>query len=280
MAWQCLNWASAQDIPNRAKPLLIILANHANGETGHCFPSIELLMKETSYSRSAVYGFLGMLKRNGYITVRKAKGSGRAADIWLNMDRPETPWIPSKTKRPEPPDPLDIDPSPETGLDNLPQNDDPESNPWTEGVQSLDENGGESLYAEPSYIEPSRETPSEMPTPPPPEPPALVVDRGKPKSFDPSHRQRELERIKAADEARKSPVFLKVGTPAYDAWCTYKTKQRGSSWQLSTRAIVKGESCSGWWFPTCYPPRESTGPPVDGAEFSDEFEDHETAEAE
>lgn len=49
MSIQAVAWVLSQkgeDLPGTARLVLISLAHHANHESGHCFPSAELIAKE------------------------------------------------------------------------------------------------------------------------------------------------------------------------------------------------------------------------------------------
>src|SRR5712671_4262888 len=95
MSNQAMTWAFAQHIPSRAKMVLMALANHADHTTGHCYPSIKLIMSEASCSRRSTFAFLGLLRRNGFIETRmkrSADGRQRASDYWILFDREAREW--------------------------------------------------------------------------------------------------------------------------------------------------------------------------------------------
>lgn len=257
MSFQAQNWAVAQVIKNRSKFLLVMLANHADPDTGHCWPSIELLMRETCYSRSSIYSFLAALRRNGYISMRKSRTHGRSHDFWLHFDRVEAPWIEAADNNPCD-ETQDVDASPPSGFPNDPE----DSKTRTPGIQ--DTESPPYIDSEPLLSEPSvREA---VPTAEP-QPQALVdqprwIRDSKPNGFDPNARKAEQARLQAADEARepKGPHFAFEGSKAYLAWKTHKEQTLGRSWNLLTTAIIDGKHRRGWWFPTLFPPK-STGPP-------------------
>lgn len=241
MSFQAQNWAVKQVMKSRVKFVLVMLANHADPDTGHCWPSIECLMRETCCSRASIYAFLGALRRNNYITMRKSKQDSRSHDFWLHYDRKDAPWIEAKDNNPhdeEGDETQDIVASPQIGISDDTEN----SKPWTPKFQTVDS----SLYIdlEPSLIEPSaRARPVEKPGP-------LAVATA---------RQTEIAKLQAVEEARSKNQRIPVieGSGPWKSWI-----KQGHSPTLSTWIIFDGKQRRGWYFPTLYPPK-STGPPSD-----------------
>lgn len=52
------------------------------------------------------------------------------------------------------------------------------------------------------------------------------------------------------------PIFVFVGTPAYDAWCAVKSREFGRKW----RAQTSKNGRYGWYFPTLFPPQAQAPP--------------------
>lgn len=242
MSFQAQNWAVKQVMKSRVKFVLIMLANHADPNTGHCWPSIDCLMQETCCSRASIYAFLGALRRNGYITMRKSKQPGRSHDFWLHYDREDAPWIKSKDNNPvddegdSADETQDVVASPQAGISDTPQ----DSNPWTPQFQSVDSRPYRDL--KPSLIEPSaRAAPVEKPKP-------LAVATA---------RQSEIARLQAAEEARLKNQRIPVieGSEPWKFWVRH-----GHAPDLTTWVVHNEKRFRGWYFPSLFPPK-STGPP-------------------
>jgi hypothetical protein len=68
-----------------------------------------------------------------------------------------------------------------------------------------------------------------------------------------------LGRAQAPDPAKR--VFVREGTPAWDSWVTYKRASSGNAdWYLTTSHIEGGKTLTGWWFPSLFPPKNTTSP--------------------
>lgn len=52
----------------------LIILSHRNTKTNRCFPSIELIAKETGMSRSSVLRIVGVLEEKGYLSIEKKTG--------------------------------------------------------------------------------------------------------------------------------------------------------------------------------------------------------------
>lgn len=78
MSFDAINWATKQRVGNAtAKHALLWLAFHANGRSGECFPSVELLMEEMEVgSKNTVKAALKTLIDAGLISSkREMKGN-------------------------------------------------------------------------------------------------------------------------------------------------------------------------------------------------------------
>lgn len=73
-------------------------------------------------------------------------------------------------------------------------------------------------------------------------------------TFDPS-KQAEMRTasVKAIADSKPKLVFVSEGTPAFEAWKAFKSREKGHPWNLTTRAIIDGKLRTGWWFPTLFP---------------------------
>ena len=242
MSAQAMGWALDQSIPSRAKLLLVALANHADQTTGYCWPSIDTLMRETSMSRRAVFGYLGALRRNGYVESKPAHGKDgrqRSNDYWILFDRAEAEWQHLKTDEEnystsELPADEDtkIAPLPENVAKTIPAP--PRDNPCTPIIEPSDSN---------------RQT-------------LQLIDGqqlklGLPKDFSSNARLREQERLQAAEEARKAGLIGVI--EGSKPWFAHV--REGHSPTLVGTVIIDGKRHRGWYFSSLYPPK-ATGPPL------------------
>lgn len=90
MSFDAINWATKQRVGNAtAKHALLWLAFHANGKSGECFPSVELLMEEMEVgSKNTVKAALKTLIDAGLIfSKREMKGNRVSRTFYcLNVD--------------------------------------------------------------------------------------------------------------------------------------------------------------------------------------------------
>jgi hypothetical protein len=260
MSIQAVAWALEQDFSyttpkgrqtsaHGAKLVLISLANHADHTSGHCWPSAPTIAKESSCSVRSVYRLVAALERNGFIDVKRVKGSDnkqRSNNYWIRFDRPPAPWqfFPDDEKEDDDGDTVSRDSegeqNEETGLENA---------TVSPGRHAIGVTRQESL--EPSIIEPSAE--------PPPTVSRVNLNLPWPKEFVANARAEQKARLDAAEEARK-PERIPVieGSKPWDSWV-----KRGHDPTLTCTVEVNGKRHRGWYFPTLYPqPRQSTGPPI------------------
>jgi hypothetical protein len=81
MSIQAVAWALSLNIPDPfAKLILVSLSNHADNETGHCWPTHGLIAKEASCNRRTVMRKVPYLLEAGYIRVFHHRSQGRALD--------------------------------------------------------------------------------------------------------------------------------------------------------------------------------------------------------
>lgn len=88
---------------------------------------------------------------------------------------------------------------------------------------------------------------------------------GPPAGHQPQARLEQAAERQAAEESKPKIVFVFENDKPWQAWKAYKEHKLGRKWNLVTTAIIEGRHRRGWWFPTLYPPRESTGPPNSGS---------------
>lgn len=266
MSIQAVAWALDQKLPARPKLVLVSIANHANHTDGYCWLKVDTIGAEASCSPRAVHNFIGALIRNGFI--RKAQrrgddGKQRANDYWILLDRdPDLKWITEVESEPEEPE-IDMPPEHTETQDDVdgmhavhPAETSPE--PVEKPARAVGPSAPACSHidsAEPSKIKPEEGERAKTPyrprayaPPPVPRPPA----------------QGEVISAKPTD-----PIFVFVGTPAYDAWAKVMAiKNRMSRWHLVTTRYVNGERQTGWWFPTLFPPSSNADPPKESEKAS------------
>lgn len=90
MGFDAINWATKQRVGNAtAKHALLWLAFHANGRSGECFPSVELLMEEMEVgSKNTVKAALKTLIDAGLISSKREMKGNRVSRTFycLNVD--------------------------------------------------------------------------------------------------------------------------------------------------------------------------------------------------
>jgi hypothetical protein len=248
MSLQAIAWVIEQDIPSRAKQVLFALANRADHETGHCWPSIETIMRESSCSRRGVFNFLGALERNGFLEIKRVLGKDgrtRSNEYWILFDRQPAKWTHSGNK-------VELD------EDDEENNSPPPDNPETSALCAPSpEPDPKPLCAPPSssvctpVYEPSdsnRQSPEQVE--------GRRLKSQPPKVFSSNKRSREFAALQAADEAkRRQHIPVIQGSEPWNAWVKH-----GHSPGLVGTIEVNGRRDRGWYFPTLYPPKE-TGPP-------------------
>lgn len=250
MSIQAVAWALSQKIPGTNKLVLIALANYADEETGHCWPSVEKIAKQASCSPRSVHSYIGALRRNGFLDVRSGRskaGTVRTNDYWLLMDRAPAPWDAAKGIKSDDHEPDEETPQVEESTECISAN----LADFADGISAntLQTKHQESNHQESSIADSSEGAPEKKETPPPraaPQPPG----------FDPNARKAEQARLSAAEEARTRKRFPVIeGTKAWEAHV-----QAGHPRTLVANIVVDGKRQRGWEFPTLFPPK-STGPP-------------------
>jgi hypothetical protein len=121
MSFQLMAWAVTQTTGScPRKAVLVTLADHANAETGECYPSIERIARQAELSESAVKSALRALVEQGLIArERRRRGDGSLASYSYTFpgaalawgERRETP-----DQRRETPVGLEVPPAPEPGI--------------------------------------------------------------------------------------------------------------------------------------------------------------------
>lgn len=275
MSIQAVAWALEQDLPQGPKLVLVSLANHANNVDGYCWLKAETVAREASCSPRSVWRYVGGLVRNGYVRKVPRKGDNgkqRANDYWLLFNRPATEWDWG----------MQLD---EDGSD--PSHDEADT---VEGeTQDVAEPTANLAHGETATPDDTAGTRQPVENP--------VVSHGpcangvsrkriaEPSKPNPKASSAGARDGSAAPRAYRPPppqplgadlaqptkqIFVYAGSRAYEAWAKRKARESGiRQWTLTTSALVDGKWCSGWYFPTLFPPddepKPATGPPHSSA---------------
>jgi hypothetical protein len=268
MSFEAVAWAMKQKLPPLPKFVLVALCERANPDTGECWPGIKTVAKAVCLSERSVITYISALVRNGYVmrqSMRAKDGRKRTNHYWILFDRADESWVGPGGKIEEiPTSEADEEEAAAVAAE-------PESSPCADlahGHLVQAASHGPCAPAcvphielEPPLLEPSE---SEILDTPPllaglrPHPEQIAST---PLGFDPNNRQRELERIRAAEEARKpKTVFVIHNSRAWSAWCDYKRAEYRAKgdprWNMLSEPIPT--TChngkTGWWLPTLFPP--------------------------
>ena len=86
------------DLDHPAQAVLLAMADHANDEGAHCYPSVARLCWKTGYSESAVRRIMRDLRQTGLIepVANEAGGRGKPVEYRLHTEkgRKKTPFVP------------------------------------------------------------------------------------------------------------------------------------------------------------------------------------------
>lgn len=275
MSIQAVAWALEQDMPARPKLVLVSIANHADHRTGYCWLKADTIGEEAACSARAVFNFVGDLIRNGYIRkeLRKAEdGKQRASDYWIIFDRAPAEWISDRTQsvaseeESASREPEEIDAADAISGDPSARRADGESTsePASEPVEMSPGACGPDAHAcmRKSLAEPSKTNPSKK------EKESANQFAAAPRKY----RAPPLAPQGALHPDAAKPIFVYMGTPAWEAWMANKLATTGGRWTLTKTMIIDGEKRTGWWFPTLFPPRR------EGEKESGEDDDPELAQ--
>lgn len=269
MSIQAVAWALEQDLPARPKLVLVSIANHADHVTGYCWLKAETIAGESACTKRSVYRFIGGLIRNGYIRRQSKRGDDgkqRANDYWILFERADAKWDWGAQ--------LDSDDDPPDGDDDTTSCDPGDRiSSGEEGAKDAPEpvdkhavssGPGDSGVTRKSLDEPSKSNPEKKT--------GAHSFASAPRKYQPPPLAPDPPQGALHPDATK-PIFVYAGTPAYDAWCEYKSRERGVAWKLKTTITVDGQHRTGWSFPTLFPPsrepakesaeaEKATGPPA------------------
>lgn len=90
MTVQALAWALDQNLPPKAKMVLVALCNHADHRDGRCYIEAETVAREASIKPASLSRYLGALERNKYLLRRKDRKAG--SEFWIEFDRTGGEW--------------------------------------------------------------------------------------------------------------------------------------------------------------------------------------------
>lgn len=265
MSIQAVAWALEQELPARPKLVLVAIANHANHVDGYCWLKAETIAREAACTPRSVYNFVGALIRNGFIrkAIRKGDdGKQRANDYWIEFEREEKPWEHGAHVEPD----AAVDEPPESeASEAVPQDvvepdepracgETPEPSERHDTRRPVEMSSGSpgphaSTFTRKRIAEPSESNPKASSA-------GARVRSAAPRAYRPPPPQP----MGADTEHKSKPVFVYLGTPAYEAWAKVKAKESGlSKWQLYTRSCIDGQWHTGWYFPTLFPPGQQGG---------------------
>jgi hypothetical protein len=254
LSFEAVAWAIRQILPPIPKFVLVALSERANPDTGECWPGVKTIAKAVCLSERSVITYISALVRNGFVdrqAMRGKDGRKRTNHYWILFDRVPAPWIGPGGKVEE--IPASESDEEEAAAAATETESPPHANPAHGHHVQTAAHGPHAtactrhIELEPSVIEPPESENASRAAAPP---------VAAPLGFDRQNRQREIERQKAADEARK-PQRLPVieGSTPWLAWVKH-----GHPPDLVGTIEIKGRIDRGWYFPTLWPPKE-TGPP-------------------
>jgi hypothetical protein len=257
MSFEAVAWAIRQELPPLPKFVLVALCERANPDNGECWPGIKTVAKAVCLSERSVITYISALVRNGFVdrqSMRGKDGRKRSNHYWILFDRAPAAWIGPGGK-------IEEIPASESDEEEAAEAIGPvESPPCADlahghHVQAASHGPHaptctRHIELEPPVLEPpDSENASRASAPP----------ATAPIGFDRQARERELDRIKAADDARKAkPVPVIEGSDPWNHW----VRQGHPSDLVGKILLANGRIDRGWYFPTLYPPKE-TGPPDD-----------------
>jgi hypothetical protein len=246
MSIQAVAWALDQDLPGKAKLILVSIANHADHTNGYCWLRTETIAKEASTPERSVYRYLGALVRNGYLRKEQRKGKDgkqRANDYWIMFQREKVDWDwGAHASDDADGDAQDaVEPTATVAVGEPVENTvptEPETHDLAVGPSAI---GGSRDMDEPSKTKPSRES--------------SLDTGGPPRGYVPPPMGKPVK-APASDEPPKQ-FFVFEGTRAWDAWVAHKRRERGAPWSLTTTAVIEGKLRRGWYFPSLFPPSQA-----------------------
>ena len=260
MSIQAVGWVLEQDLPARPKLVLVAIANHANHVDGYCWLKAETIAAEAACSRRAVFNYLGALIRNGFI--RKAPrrgddGKQRSNDYWIILNREPSEWVEAGAS-------IDEDAA------------DDADDQVCETPQDVVEPSAQDALGESDVSQPGKtvDKPPLAPGPSAPacthiesaEPSKIKPEEGggskfTPRSYRPPPSPRPQAQGEVTGKSASDPIFVFVGTPAYEAWArVMAAKNRTTRWHLVSTRFVNGEKQTGWYFPSLFPPAHADPP--------------------
>lgn len=281
MSIQAVAWVLDQEFPTkaaRAKLVLIAIANHADHTNGYCWLRADTIAREAACAERSVFRFVGALIRNGYIRRERRHGSDgrrRATDYWLLLDRAPAKWHWGGA---------DVDDDLDDAAEDSPESSD-DGDTTSSTVASLPHDrvadGGapvensEVIHCEhvlsdgPSDSGVSCSIMLNHPKPNPEKAARATepsVDRkpsGPPRTYRPPPVIEPDPQGAVSPDRERKPVFVFLGTPAWEAWVSYKKATTGITWTLTTRAEIVGRWRTGWYFPSLFPPAAKPPPIAD-----------------
>lgn len=278
MSIQAVAWALDQEIPPkaaRAKLVLISIANHADHTNGYCWLRADTIAAEASCTPRSVFRFVGALIRNGFIRKERNHGEDgkrRANDYWILFNREPAEWNWGRGTDVE--DDIEPEDSPESSEDDtttsstvssLPHDtvshgDPPGENAEVIHTEHVLSHGPYDSRVRWYNAEPSKTKPEKAARAT--EPPVGRKVSGPPRNYRPPPALATAPQGAASPDREVKPIFVFIGTPAWNAWVAHKKITAGVTWTLTTKANVNGRWCTGWYFPCLFPPAAAKPPPA------------------
>ena len=249
MGVEALGWAFRQNIPAKAKIVLLALADQTDEETGRvCYGKTDAahLSRKATCGERTLYRYLSALIRNRYVVRESGRKTGGESRFWLCLDRISTDlkewsWgkdILSSTDSDKPQDIGGL--PPEADLENTTQ---PIGTTQEHGTPRLPPSGRAESF---ETISTSKEQPR----------------KARPSGFDPKAQAIDRQAATAKDEKStetSNPLgcFVMEGTKAWQAWRDYNA-MKGQKFGFTYRGEGKYRGFTGRHMPTLFPPATPT----------------------
>jgi hypothetical protein len=264
MSIQAVAWALEQDLPARPKLVLVSIANHANHKDGYCWLRIDTIAEEASCSPRGVFNFIGDLVRNGYIRKAPRKGEDgkqRANDYWILLDREPADWVSDRSAAGD-------EDAAEASADDAAE---PQDVVEPHAPGAVGETGDKAVENPPRHPveKPVRAVGPHAPAcsridseePSKTKPKITPIGERPPRGYARPPAVPPPAQGSTTSDGSSAPIFVFVGTPAYDAWARYREAERraqGDPRPFRLRTCRQGDW--GWYFPTLFPPQAQAPP--------------------
>ena len=231
-------WAWDQNVPPKAKLVLVTFADQADARTGHvCYQrtDAEFLAEKCGMPERTMYRWIAALIRNGYLLRESGRGKKDGSAYWLRLDRETTllaewSWVGLVSgingEKPE----------------NIEETQDVDESAKMADLETSAESGGlnQPYVADQDSFE----------SPKIPE----ASEQERPRGF--SRGAQDLARgIVPAQQSREGE-FVIEGTRAWDAWMNYRRNHGLRPINSGFQRSPKHPGRSGHHFPSLFPPND------------------------